>query len=238
MAWRRVTISRMKRLRWLLVGLAVLLLSSGGMAAWAYAHRGYPDVVYYQQEALLGSDPSIPISTFDEWLAPSHGLERGYLTVGTTHSWVYMQQSHDYFVAPNAPVGDGPQSAQEMRYYAWLFHALAQGGYSAVGSLCLLHAVGTVSRVEVSGQAALRFVTTEPVFGTGHPTMWILAATYLPLQVQEATAPQTLTTRRYLRTQRLKSGVLPADFFNPPSPHPSLWDQATGWVHDHLGLGH
>jgi hypothetical protein len=36
------------------------------------------------------------------------------------------------------------------------------------------------------------------------------------------------------RSQRLTPNTLPADFFGPLHLHHALWDQLTGWLHDHL----
>src|SRR5258708_920101 len=58
----------MTRLRWALLGCVALLAIGGGVGAWAYAQRTYPNAVYYLQSTVTWSN-SGP-SHFEYWTDP------------------------------------------------------------------------------------------------------------------------------------------------------------------------
>ncbi|HWE62172.1 MAG TPA: hypothetical protein VHB98_10725, partial [Chloroflexota bacterium] len=61
-------------------------------------------------------------------------------------------------------------------------------------------------------------------------TVWIDARTHMPLQIQVRTFDYAFT-QRVDRLQRIAPGTLPANFFDPPQPHTSFWQQALDWLH-------
>jgi hypothetical protein len=73
----------MKRVRWLFVSLVVLLLATGSMAAWAYAHHAYPYAVEFRQARVTFRHPGPPLGAsaiLQNWFDPLRGNVRLLIT--------------------------------------------------------------------------------------------------------------------------------------------------------------
>lgn len=226
----------MKRLRWVLVGLIVVLVGTGGMAAWAYAHRAYPNPVYYQEgiTTVVGPNP-LPTVRWEQWDDPRGKAQRAQQVQSGEGAncitiWHGAQSECDGHVLHPHMAQSQPRAWQD-QVRQW--QELQQGGFSAEGKAWLRRATGPIIHVLVSGRPALRV----PV--SGLQVYWLDAVTYVPLQWQQTLGIHGLwtVTDRFVHSERLAPGTLPADFFTRQGTHTSLWDQAREWVRQHVGLG-
>src|SRR5690348_5516670 len=66
------TLPPMKWTRMALAALLLLLAATAGLGAWAWAHRGYSNAVYYQEDIVSGTAPYLPapVARFDTWTDP------------------------------------------------------------------------------------------------------------------------------------------------------------------------
>jgi hypothetical protein len=251
---------RMRRRRWLLVPLAALLLAAGGVAAWAGAQRGYPEVVYYAHYLLLPSPANPQQVSFEEWVDPRRQcLFTLALSADGTASWlsingVTYQLLHQAASSPTirlwlATAGaggmveqvvfaPGPAAARvatpngDSAYQLQVDQALLAAGWPRVYAAWSLRAAGPGVPMRLVGHQVLRLAVSQAV------TVWLDLHTHLPVQVQVSVhapfVPVVQQTVRFLRWVQLVPYTLPADFFDPPHARPSLWDQVTGWLHNHL----
>jgi hypothetical protein len=223
----------MRRPRWLLLVLLALLLAMGGMEAWADAHHGSRDAIYHVQFTMVSGDPLQPAATGDTWSDPAHGLLRDRWVAGRASITDLVAGGRFY----SSVTGGVPIVGSQAGSLAAQFHALAIGGYRALGALLLEHAAGPVTARLLAGHRALRFPSTmAPIDSYTFSTViiWLDARTLVPLQWQFPVGSGPYTTVRYRRLQRGASITLPAGFFDPPHTGRSLWDRLSGWLHDHM----
>ncbi|HWE63996.1 MAG TPA: hypothetical protein VHB98_19960 [Chloroflexota bacterium] len=230
----------MRRLRWLLVLLAVPILVTGGMAAWQYAHRGYADAVYYQHVVETTQGLYAPPETATEqWVDPGKQWVRTFTVSGSGSAQAsdleYILGGQYYFAGHIDPVPD-PPGYQPL--IAQLCQQVRDGTPRGLGAVALAHAVGTVTHLRFLGHHALRFVTTMSLQWTtpqvDRIVVWLDAASLVPLQQQIVNTDGSVATDHYLQAERLAPGTLPAGFFDPPHSRASLWDRLTGWLQDHM----
>jgi hypothetical protein len=143
----------MKHLRWVLLVLIILLLGTSGLAAWAYAHRGYPNAVYYARLDLsMGGSTAHTESWIDpkgvrEIVQRTGGRFRNIIRYGRVYDvWNWGQVRHTF---------DTP--TYFMPLLSHLSQELQQGGYRAVGRASLRRAIGRVKQVRFNGYSALEF---------------------------------------------------------------------------------
>jgi hypothetical protein len=226
----------MKRWRWLLAPAIMLSLVTGSLVAWAYAHRGYPDAVYYQQETLQIAGGQTPLTfSVARWIDPRHRVLRTTTPAG---SWL-VTAGRAY--GGSSPSGQALTPAQAQAIDQ-LCRALQHGGQPSLGASWLARANGPVTRVRLAGRSALAFAATagdDPGYeafisasGLLQVLAWIDARTRAPLQRQYTYLGGGMITERYVRTSHLAPSTLPADFFDPPGAGQSLWAQVTGWLRD------
>ena len=219
----------------LLLILVALLLAGGALAFSALHPGGYPRTVYYQREtlALMGDDR--PPLAFEEWIDPRRGIVRGEVRIGHDHAHLYIHTGLQYF-SPGPGAGQAePLGPQQARYYAWLFAALARGGYRGVGAALLAQRTGPIARLRFDGRAAIRFTSAAPALTGGSSVAWLDARSLEPLQVGSATSSYPPSIERFLRTARLPPGSLPAGFLDLPRTERPAWDRALGWLRGQLG---
>jgi hypothetical protein len=249
----------MNRLHWLLVVFCALLLTTGGLAGWAYVHQSYPDVVYYAHYILLPSPANPQKISFEEWVDPRrHCLYTRVLRADGTASWLNTDGSayqliHQAGSSPTirlwlATAGAGGMIEQvlfvpgpadtntatpsgEPVYQLQVDHALLDAGWPRVyAGWSRLAGPGEPPRL--AGQQVTRLAVSQGL------TVWLDIPTHLPVQIQmpvHATfVPVAQQTVRFLRWAQLAPNTLPAGFFDPPHTQHSLWDRFTGWLRDHL----
>jgi len=218
--------------RSLAVLLALLLLTGGGLAAWALHPVGYRYVVYHQRETLALVGDTGPPLAFEEWIDPRRGIVRGEVRIGHDHARLYIHTALQYF-SPGSGSGAPrpmPQAPEQARYYAWLFAALARGGYHGVGAALLAQRTGPIAHLRIGGRAAIRFTSAAPALTGGSSVVWLDARSLEPLQVGSATSSYPPSIERFLRTARLPPGSLPAGFLGPPRTDAPTWDRALEWI--------
>jgi hypothetical protein len=118
----------MRRLRWLLLPLAVLLLASGGVAAWAYTHQGYPYAVQYRQSVIMFRDPGPPTvdppapragrtAVVQQWFDAGRGNDRIIATTRDPFSMMLIRAGR-YF-GPVYPQGSSVRQSITLRWIVW-----------------------------------------------------------------------------------------------------------------------
>lgn len=252
----------MKRLRWLLVVLFLLLVMVGGVAAWQYVYRGYPNVVYYQvvtvrvrmQTNKFGLtrhyEGTILVRRWTDcqgqrrltrsspsMLILGHGVMR--MAQGSLlerNGKVYALAIGQILPPVIARPGSTPSPLSILGYSALEpeCQLLQRAGFAGLATALLGHARGPIMRVQYAGHSALRFsVPHEGVF-------WVDAGTHMVMAEQLFTPPApsdvwTFTqTARYVTQERLASYTLPTTFFDPPHTHRTLWERISGWLQAHL----
>ena len=222
-------LSDMKQVHWLPALLAVLLLVMGGLAAWAYAHRGYPYVVYYARYLALPSSTQ-PQVTIEEWVDPrQHRLRLRSQSTGD----IYTALSTDGFTYETSSGTDGltqhmaPTQYSEPAYQVKVDRALLAGGWPRLyrGWSSSYHRSPLVP-MRYAGHQVLRFT---PEQGT---TVWLDEHTHLPVQERFHDTNNQFVTDRFIQWARFAAYTLPVTFFDPPHTETSLWDRFIGWVHD------
>jgi hypothetical protein len=112
--------------------------------------------------------------------------------------------------------------------------AFRHGGFSGEGEYYLAQATDPVARVNLSGRAALRFDIADHDPLVRRHTIWLAAGTHMVVQEKVRHSGGLVIEYRYSHMQRLAPYTLPANFFDPWHTRRSLWDEVTGWLHDHL----
>ena len=222
----------------LLLILALLLLAGVALAAWALHPNRYPYPVYYQRETLAPIGSNAPPVLFEEWIDLRRGIVRGEVRIGHDHAHLYIHTALQYF-SPGAGSELGraePLDPQQARYYAWLFAALARGGYRGVGEALLAQRTGPIARLRFGGRAAVRFASAAPAVTGGSSVAWLETRSLEPLQILGSStnfAPPSI--ERFSRTARLPPGSLPDGFLDLPRTERSAWDRALDWLRARLG---
>jgi hypothetical protein len=204
--------------------------------------------VYYKRSLIAYSvgGPSPQFQTVTQWVDPSRARLLLRVDLGSQQGFYLQRESRDffggtYYLNPTA-IQTQPQTLEQSRILALYCAELLRDGFGGVGSAWLARATSPTSRVWLSGRPALRVAMRgeddpdmEPNPDLAAPAQhsgWIDATTHVPLRRQVLFADGTTGTERIILEQRLAPYTLPADFFDPPNPHPNLWDRALGWVRD------
>ena len=217
--------------------IATLLVLSGiclaALSGWVYAHRGYPDTVYYERVAITGY--ALGTREAEIWVDPRRAIELRITSDNGERYGTLIQARrlraigfHDNAV--DSTSGLGPEEAQNL-LADWT--QLAHGGFRALYRYRLTRALGPVARVLLDGRAALRAETTAHDRTILHMTVWIDAHTGQPLRLDVQDRNYSYT-QRVLATRTLAPGTLPAQFFEPPHPRTSYWDRAFTWLRSTL----
>ena len=215
--------------------LVVLLLAGGSLAAWALHAGGYPRPVYYQRETFTAAGADSPSMALEAWIDPLRGILRGEVRIGHDHARLDIRAGLQYF-SPGSGAGQAePLNPAQARYYAWLFAALARGGYRGVGAALLAQRTGPIAHLRIGGQAAIRFASAAPAVTGGMSVAWLDARSLEPLQVGSSTSSYPPSIERFLRTARLPPGSLPAGFLDLPRTARPAWDRAIDWLRARLG---
>lgn len=224
----------MKRTGW----IAALILLNGicftALSGWVYAHRGYPNTVYYERVAIAGY--GIGTREADIWVDPGRGDELritgdaedryGTLIDAHTLQTIGFRGSETYSTTRITP-----EEAQNL-LSDW--RQLARGGFGALYRYRLSRALGPVTHMILNGYAALRAETSAHDRTILHMIVWIEPRTGKPLQLDIQDANYSYT-QRVLATRILPPGTLPAHFFEAPRPRNSYWDRALAWIRSTLG---
>lgn len=223
----------MKRLRWFLLALMILLLGTGGMAEWAYAHRGYPNAVYYRRVEFRASSQTY---IMHEWVDPARQVIRRRQEWLGSAGDMLIQHRRVYLTQLGASTYSTPVSPLVQRGLMYIFQGLKSGGFSGIGRQLLLHRVGQVTQVH-DGKRLLRCFNSDG-FDTDAlgEIVCIDARTWLQVREQITLNYGSVVDAVYTQDKRLPPYALPADFFDLPHAHTSLWNQALDWAHQYAGL--
>lgn len=211
--------------------LATLALSTGSVAAWAHAHRGYQAVVYHWH-ATLRSSLARDSGTFDEWIDPvSHRSRDAIHSPQGITTWLFRDGMAYRLDGPGSSPSPLPESPGQVR----IDQSLQRSGFAGFDQYWFSQVDGRVVHVALHGRAALRFPIPPATAGQPDLLIWLDARTHTLLQrrwIGIDGVPETLT---YTRQDRLAPGTLPADFFTPSRQGASPLDQMLAWLSDHLG---
>jgi hypothetical protein len=229
----------MRPLGWTVLLASLLAIGLIGLASWAYAHQGYPNIVYYQEDVITTTGTGAwPTYRLQRWIDPQRRIMRVTWSQNSDRAIRLVRDGRAYSFDDTLPP-DGwtlpPDRAQSIEQ---LYDDLEHGD---IGAALLAHEVGPITRARLDGHPALRFATSEQIAAHGPGTRriiaWIDARSHALLQVQTVYADRTVTTDRYLRAQRLPPGSLPRGYFTLTRGH-SAWEQGLGWIRDRLGMSH
>jgi hypothetical protein len=221
----------MKRLRWLVVLFVALLATGWAASTWAFAHRGYPDAVYYHLLTMTINQQSYRI---DEWIDPAAQRVRREQRWLGAQGWIVQSEDQQYSISSTGAIQIDAVETSTRRSLDDLFQGLLRGGFSGMGKRLMMHRAGDVARATIDGAPALCFATAfNSYFGTDG-SLCVDARTYLPRTLTSITAEGLTEVTRYTSDRRLAPYALPADFFDPPHAQHSLWEQFSGWLQAHL----
>jgi|GEM_PF-1269840 len=230
----------MRSVRWLLLIGALLACAAVAVVAtgaWAYAHRGYGDVVYYQRLVVAGSaSGAFPGYVLEEWIDPRRGFVRKVTSGGGLTAVIVQRDGRDY-AETRGTVGDaGGQSPSEARQIRTHSKELLYG-FRGLAHGMLARARGLVTRTSIFGIAAIRFETTDPEFVEGRARVWLDARSLQVLQIAGPVGDASFAPIRFAASAILEPGTLPSTFFDPPGGRVSVWERITGWLEGRTGPG-
>jgi hypothetical protein len=221
-----------------LAGVVTLtILCLAGVATFWYAHRGYPDVVYYERVTLSGPLLQPPTEQVELWVDPARRLEVRSTGTGTAHytTLVDQQGQRERDFSGGMVISTQWYSVSQARAQVADWLQLQRGGFRGLASYRLAGAVGPIAHVLLYDRAALRFDTARHDAQTLRLTVWIDARTHDPLQLRVQTVDYSYT-QRLASFRRIDPGTLPAGFFDPPRPASSYWEQALQWLRQRIGM--
>lgn len=230
----------MTRLGWVLVLVAVLLVGTGGAAAWAYAHRGYPHAVYYRRVVVTATGAISAPPSYETWVDPRPMAIRTRTFDGANSSEdsiTLVRDGYQYGLGADASPYGLPLSRDDLYALTLGWLGVQRQGFTGMGAFLLAHVIGKVERVQLGSHRALRFATTVLPLDRSRRVVWLDQVSRQPLQVAWV-YPDGAIVFHFMRQVRIPAGALPADFFDPPHTGTSLWDQALGWLQDRIGLHH
>lgn len=228
----------MRGVRWALLA-AVLLVCAAATAtgAWAYAHRGYPGVVYYQRLVVADSvSGAFPDYVLQEWVDPRRGFVRKVTSGGGPTVVIVQRDGRDY-AETQGTVGDAEsQSRSEVRQIRRHSQELLHG-FRGMADGMLAHAPGPVTHTSIFGTAALLFEATDPEFVDGRARVWLDARSLAVLQIAGTARDTSFPPIRVTAAAVFGPDTLPATFFDPPGTHSTVWERIMGWLEERMGRG-
>jgi hypothetical protein len=213
------------------VALSWLLLAGLGGAAWAWAHRGYPAVVYYRRVAFGGPAQTL---VMEEWVDPQRRLiRRRQAWLGSAGDLV-IRHGRVYSLGVSAPDQGTPVSPAVQRGLGYLFQGLAAGGFAGLGRELLLHRVGPATRLRAGGRALLCFGADGFDVDALSALVCIDARTSIPVSERFTLNQGTVLDAVYSHDTRFPAYTLPSGLFDLAQPQRSPWEWLLAWLQDHL----
>lgn len=211
--------------RIIMIALVLLLAVTGGLGAWAYAGRGYPDVVYYERQVT--STAMAPDVAEDIWIDPRrHWILDRSTFGGNRYDMLYrdgLRYALSYPTQPSLYFPSRGRRAEDS--------ALQAGGLAGLAAYWYGAGLGRSVHDTFGEYPALRFAMPGQGMVTRY-TVWIDARTHALLGRGYIDGNHQRYVQHIGRWARYAPNTLPADLFDLPESNPSLWDRAMGWARD------